>query len=66
MGLFAVSDNMLAFFKFNQIKTDSGRFLIMLTYYGSQYFIMHGALHQSNLQYEIDNYEVKQKRIHWS
>ena len=64
MGLFAVSDNLLAFLKFNGIKTDSGRFLIMLTYYGSQYFIMHGALHQSNLQYEIDKHELKQKRMY--
>lgn len=53
VGLFAVSDNLLGFLKFNAIKTDLGRFVIMLTYYGAQYFIMHGALHQSNLQYEI-------------
>lgn len=49
--LFSVSDNLLGFLKFNAIKTDLGRFFIMLTYYGAQYFIMHGALHQSNLQY---------------
>lgn len=64
VGLFAVSDSLLAFLKFNAINTDLGRLMIMLTYYGSQYFIMHGALHQSNLQYEIDNYEAKQKRIY--
>ena len=51
VGLFIASDSLLAFFKFNAIKTDLGRFFIMLTYYGSQYFIMHGSLHQSNLQY---------------
>jgi len=56
VGLFAVSDTLLAYLKFNAIKTDLGRFLIMFTYYGSQYFIMHGALHQSNLQFEIDAY----------
>ena len=65
VGLFAVSDTLLAFLKFNAIKTDFGRFAIMLTYYGSQYFIMHGALHQSNLQYEIDAYEASQKRVYW-
>lgn len=64
VGMFAVSDSLLAFLKFNAIKTDLGRFMIMLTYFGSQYFIMHGALHQSNLQYEIDNYDAKQKRIY--
>ena len=51
--LFSISDNMLAFLKFNGYKTNLGRFAIMFTYYGAQYFIMHGALHQSNLQYEI-------------
>ena len=55
MVLFSVSDNMLAFLKFNAIKTDLGRSIIMLTYYSAQYFIMHGALHQSNLKYEIDH-----------
>jgi hypothetical protein len=64
VGLFAISDNLLAFLKFNAIKTDLGRFFIMLTYYSSQYFIMHGALHQSNLQYELDNYEAKLKRAY--
>lgn len=63
--LFAVSDNLLAFLKFNEIKTNLGRFVIMLTYYGAQYFIMHGALHQSNLQYEIDTYESRLKKTYW-
>lgn len=54
MVLFAVSDNLLGFLKFNEIKSDLGRAMIMLTYYGAQYFIMHGSLHQSNLQHEID------------
>lgn len=48
--LFAISDNILAFLKFNGIPSDLGRGVIMLTYYGAQYFIMHGSLHQSNLQ----------------
>ena len=64
--LFSVSDNLLAFLKFNHYKTDLGRFAIMLTYYGAQYFIMHGALHQSNLQYEIENYEDRIKKKYWS
>ena len=62
--LFAVSDNLLAFLKFNAVKTDLGRFMIMLTYYGAQYFIMHGALHQSNLQHEIETYESRLKKIY--
>ena len=62
VGLFAVSDNILAFLKFNEIKTDLGRCIIMFTYYGSQYFIVHGALHQSNLKFQIDNYQDKMRR----
>jgi uncharacterized membrane protein YhhN len=58
--LFTVSDNLLGFLKFNHIKTDLGRAVIMLTYYAAQYFIMHGALHQSNLIYDI-NKEGKAK-----
>jgi hypothetical protein len=49
--LFGVSDNILGFLKFNHYKTDIGRMLIMLTYYASQYIIMHGSLHHSNLQH---------------
>jgi len=52
--LFSISDNLLAFLKFNAIKSDLGRSIIMLTYYSSQYFIMHGSLHQSNLKFELD------------
>jgi len=55
--LFSISDNLLAFLKFNSYKTNLGRFVIMLMYYGAQYFIMHGSLHQSNLQQEIENFE---------
>lgn len=51
--LFAISDNLLGFLKFNEIKTDIGRMIIMLTYYAGQYLIMHGSLHHSNLQHEI-------------
>ena len=57
--LFSISDNLLAFLKFNGIKSDLGRSIIMLTYYSAQYFIMHGALHQSNLQYELDQIQIK-------
>ena len=49
--LFALSDNLLGFLKFNQIKTDFGRMIIMFTYYAGQYLIMHGSLHHSNLQH---------------
>jgi uncharacterized membrane protein YhhN len=49
--LFGISDNLLAFLKFNQIQSDLGRLVIMFTYFGAQYFIMHGVLHQSNLQH---------------
>lgn len=49
--LFALSDNLLGFLKFNHIKTDVGRTIIMLTYYAGQYLIMHGSLHHSNLQH---------------
>lgn len=62
VSLFTVSDNLLGFLKFNAIKTDLGRFFIMLTYYGAQYFIMHGALHQSNLQHEIEVIENRLKK----
>ena len=60
--LFSISDNLLAFLKFNAYKTNLGRFVIMLMYYGAQYFIMHGALHQSNLQQEIEAYENRLKK----
>lgn len=57
--LFAVSDNVFGYLKFNQIKTDIGRAFVMLTYYSAQYFIMHGSLHQSNLQHAIDKITKK-------
>lgn len=62
VSLFSVSDNLLAYLKFNAIKTDLGRAVIMFTYYGAQYFIMHGALHQSNLQYEIESIDNMLKK----
>ena len=62
--LFSVSDNLLGFLKFNAIKTDLGRSIIMLTYYAAQYFIMHGALHQSNLKYEVDQLTKELKHGH--
>lgn len=60
--LFTISDNLLGFLKFNAIKTDFGRSIIMITYYGAQYFIMHGGLHQSNLIY--DTSKENQKKIY--
>lgn len=62
--LFTVSDNLLGFLKFNQIKTDLGRAVIMLTYYSAQYFLMHGALHQSNLVFEINKYQDAKSRTY--
>ena len=47
--LFAISDNLLGFLKFNEIKSDFARMIIMLSYYAGQYLIMHGGLHHSNL-----------------
>lgn len=60
--LFTVSDNLLGFLKFNEIKTDLGRAVIMITYYSAQYFLMHGALHQSNLIFEINKYQEGKNR----
>jgi hypothetical protein len=60
--LFSLSDNLLGFLKFNHIKTDVGRSVIMITYYGAQYFIMHGALHQSNLVYEMNKHHDSKNR----
>lgn len=53
-ALFTISDNLLGHLKFNAIKTDLGRSIIMITYYSAQYFFMHGGLHQSNLIYQTD------------
>lgn len=49
--LFSLSDNLLGLLKFNGISTSLGRAMVMLLYYSGQYFIMHGALHHSNLQH---------------
>lgn len=49
--LFGLSDNLLAFLKFNKIPSDLGRGMVMLLYYGGQYLLMHGAMHHSNLQH---------------
>lgn len=49
--LFGISDNLLGFLKFNHIKTNFGRMIIMLTYYSAQFLIMHGSLQHSNLQF---------------
>jgi uncharacterized membrane protein YhhN len=62
MALFTVSDNLLGYLKFNHVKTDLGRCVIMITYYSAQYFLMHGALHQSNLVYEINKYHDSKTR----
>ena len=61
---FAFSDNLLGFLKFNALKSDLGRAIVMVTYYIAQYFIMHGSLHQSNLQYELDKYQDRVKRTY--
>ena len=61
-ALFTISDNLLGFLKFNAIRTDLGRSIIMITYYGAQYFFMHGGLHQSNLVY--DTSKESQKKIY--
>ena len=29
----------------------------MLLYYAAQYLLMHGAMHHSNMQYQIDQYK---------
>lgn len=52
--LFGISDSLLGFLKFNHIHTSLGRAVIMLTYYSAQYLIMHGSLHHSNLQHNIN------------
>lgn len=64
MLLFTISDNLLGFLKFNQIKTDLGRAIIMLTYYAAQYFLMHGALHQSNLIFEINKFQENRSKVY--
>lgn len=54
--LFGVSDSLLGFLKFNHIHTDIGRAVIMITYYAAQYLIVHGCLHHSNLQHNINQF----------
>ena len=49
--LFGLSDNLLSLLKFHKISSSIGRAIIMLLYYSSQYLIMHGSIHHSNLQY---------------
>ncbi len=39
--------------------------VIMFTYYGGQYFIMHGALHQSNLIYKVNKEIEGHKKSYW-
>lgn len=54
--LFGLSDNLLGYLKFNKIGSDFGRAAVMLLYYSAQYLLMHGAMHHSNLQYQISRY----------
>ena len=53
---FGLSDNLLGFLKFNHIRSHVGRAGVMLLYYSAQYLLMHGAMHHSNLQYQISRY----------
>lgn len=39
---------------------------IQLFYYCGHYFLMHGSLHQSNLQFEIDKMQDNYRRTYWS
>ena len=52
--LFAISDNMLGFLKFNKIYSDLGRAGVMLFYYGGQYLLMHGGIKHSSLQNSVN------------
>lgn len=54
---FGISDNILGFLKFNGISSHLGRALVMLFYYAAQFLLMHGAMHHSNLQYQISRYQ---------
>ena len=54
--LFGLSDNLLGYLKFNGISSNLGRCGVMVLYYSAQYFLMHGAMHHSNLQYQISRY----------
>lgn len=57
--LFGLSDNLLAHLKFSRISTHYGRGLVLLLYYGGQFLIMHGSIHQLNLQELIKKYYQK-------
>lgn len=54
--LFGLSDNLLGMLKFNGIQSSIGRGFVMLFYYSGQYLLMHGALHHSNLQHQINKF----------
>jgi hypothetical protein len=41
-----------------------GRILVQLLYYCGHYFLMHGSLHQSNLQFEIDKIQDNMRRTY--
>jgi hypothetical protein len=41
-----------------------GTCLVQLLYYCGSYFLMHGALHQSNLQFEIDKLQDNMRRTY--
>jgi uncharacterized membrane protein YhhN len=49
--LFTISDNLIAHFKFNKIKSDVAQTIIMITYYSSQYFIMTGTIEGELVKY---------------
>ena len=51
--LFGISDNILALLKFNNISSHLGKGIVMIFYYGSQFFIMHGTISHSTLRNEL-------------
>jgi uncharacterized membrane protein YhhN len=61
--LFAISDNILGFLKFNHIRTDVGRCVIMLTYYGAQFFIMKGAIAHHRLEEEGEGVRGERMKV---
>ena len=42
-----------------------GTCLVQILYYCGNYFLTHGALHQSNLQFEIDKLQDNMRRSYW-
>ena len=54
--LFLLSFNLGGYMKFQGIHSHFGKGIVMLAYYSGQYLIMHGALHHSNLQNEINKF----------